>query len=158
MLFPSYTIVFRLQQRQWARNISSFHTAERTREAQRGSAACPEAHSNVKQSIDLLIPTGALCCNRSCQARTPMTSSTPSWVLEIQIPQSGPPRPVTVASQKICPLTPRTRLHVVGCLPPLPAAIVWSLARGPAPLTILAPPALPGTLGQRPKGLKLLWL
>lgn len=156
MLFPSYTIVFRLQQRQWARNISSFHITERTCEAQRGSAACPESHSNAKQSIDLLIPTGALCPNRSFQVRTLMTSSTPSWVLEIQTPQPGPPLPVTVASQKICPLTPRTRLHAVGCLPPLPAAIVWSLARGPAPPTILAPPALPGTLGQWPQGLRLL--
>lgn len=140
-----------------ARSVSSFHLTERTREAQRGSVACPETHSYPNRNIGLLIPTIPLCPNRSCQARTLMISSTPSWVLENQCPapRAGLLRPVTVASQKICPPTPRTPLHTVGWLPPRPAAIAQSLARGPAPPTILALPAPPGTLGQWPKGLRL---
>lgn len=126
----------------------TFHLGERTSEAQRESVAWPELHSNPDKSTDVLIPT-PLCPNRSCQAQTLKIFSTVSWVLEIQCPalHSGLLQLVTVASLKICPLTPRTPLHTVGRPPLRSAAILWSLARDPAPPTVLSLLALPDPPG-----------
>lgn len=135
----------------------SFHLVGRASEARTRSAACPESHGKPEQSAGLM-PT-PLRPSRSCPARTPTISSAVSWVPETQHPAlpSGPLRPATVASPKICPLTPRTPLRTVCQPPPCPAATPQSLARGPAPPTVPCPPGPPGPPARRPRGLRPLW-
>lgn len=140
----------------WHSSPHRFRLLGRTSEARRQSAARPESHGKPEQSQASFPPP--LPPSRSCRARTPMISSAVSWVPETQPPalHSGLLRPVTVASPKICPPTPRTPLHTV-CQPLLcPAAMPQSLARGLTPPTVLCSPAPPGPPGRRPRALRTL--